>query len=135
MASSRVVFHYPKQLIDTPVISHISKTYDLEFNILRANITPESEGLMVLELEGAEGNLKQALAWTAEQGVTVQALERDVVRSEERCTHCGACVTVCPSGALFKDAMTYEVVFDADKCIACELCVPTCPPRAMKLTF
>jgi len=135
MASARVVFRYPRQLIDTPVISHIAKAYALEFNILRANITPESEGLMVLGLEGTKENLKKAIAWAEEQGVSVQPLERDVVRTEDRCTQCGACVTICPSGALYKDLPSQEVLFEADKCIACELCVPACPPRAMAVAF
>ena len=52
MATRRVVFHYPRQLIDSPVVSQIVSKYNLEFNILRANITPQSEGLMVLGLEG-----------------------------------------------------------------------------------
>ena len=135
MATRRVVFHYPRQLIDSPVVSQIVSKYNLEFNILRANITPQSEGLMVLGLEGAEDDIEQALAWVQEQGIAVQPLEKDVVRNEQGCTHCGACVTICPTAALYKDAATQEVLFDSDKCIACELCVPACPPRAMEVAF
>ncbi|MEN6404010.1 MAG: 4Fe-4S binding protein, partial [Armatimonadia bacterium] len=58
-----------------------------------------------------------------------------VVRNEQRCTDCGACITSCPTNALFIDLETRKVGFDSDKCIACELCVPRCPPRAMELTF
>jgi len=135
MATRRVVFHYPRQLIDSPVVSQIVSQYNLEFNILRANITPQSEGLMVLGLEGSEENLAKALAWVQEQGVAVQPLEKDVVRNEQGCTHCGACVTICPTAALYKDAATQEVLFDSDKCIACELCVPACPPRVMEVAL
>ncbi|HCU35004.1 MAG TPA: (Fe-S)-binding protein [Armatimonadetes bacterium] len=135
MASTRVVFHFPRHLIDQPVVSYIAKTYELDFNILRASITPESEGLMVLGLEGAPDRLSEALAWAETQGVRLQPLERDVVRDDTRCTQCGACVTACPTGALQKQADTQRVGFDADKCIACELCVPVCPPRAMEVAF
>jgi len=135
MATRRVVFHYPRQLIDSPVISQIVSKFNLEFNILRANITPQSEGLLVLGLEGAEADIEQALAWVQEQGVTVQPLEKDVVRNEQGCTHCGACVTICPTKALYKVLETQEVVFDPDRCIACELCVPACPPRAMEVAL
>ena len=135
MATRRVVFHYPRHLIDAPVVSHIARVHNLEFNILRANITPQSEGLMVLGLEGAEDDIEKALLWVQEQGVDVQPLERDVVRSEDRCTHCGACVTICPTGALYKDVQTQQVLFTSDKCIACELCVPACPPQAMEVKF
>ncbi len=135
MATARVVFRYPRHLIDQPVVSHIAKTFDLDFNILRASITPESEGLMVLGLEGTPEKLSEALAWAEAQGVSLQPLEKDVVRDDERCTQCGACVVACPTGALSKDTCTQLVDFDADKCIACELCVPACPPRAMEVTF
>ena len=135
MATRRVVFRYPRHLIDAPVVSQIVRTYNLQFNILRANITPQSEGLMVLGLEGGAEDLDKALAWVQEQGVEVQPLERDIVRNEDKCTHCGACVTICPTEALYKDIVTQEVQFDSDKCIACELCVPACPPRAMEVKF
>ena len=135
MATRRVVFHYPRQLIDVPVISQIARTYHLEFNILRAHITPQSEGVVVLGLEGRTEDLDQALAWVQEQGVAVQPLERDVVRNEQTCTQCGACVTLCPTAALYKDRCTQQVHFDSAKCLACELCVPACPPRAMAVAF
>ena len=54
---------------------------------------------------------------------------------EERCTSCGACVTICPSGAFEVEVTTRRVKFDNEKCLACELCIKACPPRAMKLHF
>jgi ferredoxin len=111
------------------------REFDLEFNILRANITPQSEGVMVLGLEGSEDSIQEALAWLRKEGAGVQALEKDVLRDENRCTQCGACVTICPAGALRKQAETQEVEFASDRCIACELCVPVCPPRAMEVAL
>ena len=135
MATRRVVLRYPRHLIDVPVISHLAKSYGVAFNILRANITPESEGLMVVGLEASEENLRQGLAWVRDQGVSVQPLERDVVRDEDKCTQCGACIAICLTQALYRDPATQEVFFDSDRCIACELCVPACPPRAMRVEF
>jgi ferredoxin len=135
VARSRVVFHYPSHLIDEPIVSRLVTDYQLEFNLLRADITPNAEGLMVLGLEGTEENLSAGLAWVEAQGVTVQPLERDVVRDDELCTECGNCITICPTDALYRDAATQRVYFDPDKCIACELCVPVCPPRAMRVHF
>jgi ferredoxin len=130
-----VVFHYPKSLIDTPIISQVAREFELDFNILRANITPDSEGLLVLELEGAADEVSRALQWAGDQGVSIQELEKDVVRDDDVCTQCGACVTICPTEALRTDPQTQEVLFDADECVACELCVPACPPRAMTVAF
>lgn len=135
MAESRVVLHFPKDLLDQPVTSTAIRQFDLSFNILRADITPDQEGLMVLGLMGESANIEGAIKWMREQGVRVQPLDQDVVRDEERCTHCGACIVVCPTGALAKDPDSYEVSFDAEQCVACGICVPACPPRAMSIAF
>lgn len=135
MAESRVVLHFPKQLLDQPVISNMVQRYGLGFNILRADITADQEGLMVLGLVGDPEKIEGAVEWMREQGVRVQPLEKDVTRDDERCTDCGACIVICPTAALAMDLDTREVEFDADKCVACGVCVPVCPPRAMSIHF
>jgi len=135
MAESRVVLHFPKDLLDQPVTSTAIRRHDLGFNILRADITQDQEGLMVLGLVGEPANIEGAIEWMREQGVRVQPLEQDVVRDDERCTDCGACIVVCPTNALAMDPVSREVSFDADQCVACGICVPVCPPRAMSISF
>ena len=44
------------------------------------------------------------------------------------CSDCGACVAVCPSGALTK--VGRKVVHDPASCIACDSCLAACPTRA-----
>ncbi len=57
-------------------------------------------------------------------------------RNEEKCTNCTACVTVCPSEALFvDDRKRMTVSFDKEKCVDCELCIDACPFRAMEITL
>ncbi|MBC7288488.1 MAG: 4Fe-4S dicluster domain-containing protein [Armatimonadetes bacterium] len=136
MAERRVVLHYPRSLIDQPVVSGLVKQFDLTVNIMRANITPEQEGVMVVALSGEAEKIDAGLRWVEETGIRVQPLERDVTRDDRLCTHCGHCVIVCPVGALRYETDGYSrVLFDPDRCIACELCVPACPPRAMKVRF
>ncbi len=45
------------------------------------------------------------------------------------CMHCtnAACVSVCPSGALYKDEETGLVSYHRDKCIGCQYCRSACP--------
>ena len=50
--SKRVVLRFPQRIVDRPIISSLVKDYDLEFNILKASITQDKEGLLVLELKG-----------------------------------------------------------------------------------
>lgn len=135
METRRVVLRFPRQLVDQPITSKLVRDYDLEFNILRADITHDSEGVLVLGLTGTKSHLDKALAWARSQGVEVQPLSKDIVRSEKRCTHCGACINVCPTGALAIDLQTREVSFNSNRCVACELCVPACPFRAMEVAF
>jgi ferredoxin len=135
VVSKRIVLRFPKRLVDRPIIYRLVKDYDLEFNILKASITPEQEGVMVLELKGNQTEYDKGIEFLLKAGVKIQSLSQDVTRNEERCTHCGACITVCPPGAFRLDPKTRLVIFDNDKCIACGLCIPACPPRAMEVHF
>jgi len=127
--------HFPRRLINQPIVCGLVKSFGLEFNILKASVTPKEEGLMVLELSGGEDSLDGGLAYLRKAGVQVQPLSQDIVRDDTRCTHCGACTSACPAGALEMDRNTMKVIFDNEKCIACELCIKACPTRAMELNF
>ncbi len=135
VVTKRIVLRFPRRLVERPIISRLVKDYDLEFNILRASITPEQEGVMVLELKGTQTEYDKGVEFLIKAGVKIQSLSQDVTRNEERCTHCGACVTVCPPGAFRVDPKTRMVIFDNKKCIACGLCIPACPPHAMEVHF
>ena len=133
MISKKIVLRFPPKLVDKPIVYKLVKDFDLIFNILRARVTPKEEGELVIELKGNKEKYAQGMKYLKELGVKIQPLSRDVTRDEERCTHCGACITICPTGAFYMDKRTMQVIFDASKCIACELCVKGCPPRAMKV--
>ena len=133
--SKRIVIRFPRRLVERPIVYRLVKDYDLEFNILKASITPEEEGLLVLELKGNQKEYDRGINFLIKAGVKIQSLSQDVTRNEERCNHCGACVTVCPAGAFKVDPQTREILFDNSKCIACGLCIPACPPHAMEVHF
>ena len=48
--SKRIVLHFPRRLVERSIVSRLVKDYNLDFNILKASVTPDEEGLMVLEL-------------------------------------------------------------------------------------
>ena len=135
MVSKKIVLHFPSKLIDKPIISTLARDFNLEFNVMKAFITPMEEGLMVLEISGDEKDFDKGIKYLNKAGVRIQPLSRDVKRNDTRCTNCGVCVTICPTQALVYDRETYEVHFYDTKCIACELCIKTCPVRAMTVHF
>ncbi len=135
MVSHRIVLKFPHRLLDQPIVTRLVKDYDLELNILKAYVTPREEGLMVLELKGNKTKYDGGVKYLKGLGITVEPLSRDVVRNDKKCTHCGACVAVCPTEALVLERKTMKVDFHSEKCVACELCVPACPPRAMEVHF
>jgi len=136
MAARKIVLTFPKEKIDKPIVYRLIKDYDLTFNILKASITPDQEGHMVLELTGGDSEIEKGIKYLKDQGVSIQPLSKDIKVNWEECTQCGACVSICPTGALYvKDRSAMEVAFDSDKCIACELCVEPCPPRAIEVHF
>jgi ferredoxin len=131
--AKKIVLRFPPRLVDQPIIYRLVKDYDLQFNILKASVTPNEEGIMVLELSGKKKDYDEAIRFLAGAGVEVQALIKDVSRQEDRCTHCGACVTMCPVGALIVNPQTKRIDFLDSKCIACGLCIKPCPVRAMEV--
>jgi ferredoxin len=129
--SKILVLRFPQTEVQRPLVCHLAKDYDLTFNILNAQILPRKEGIMVLELSGARKNFKEGIKYLKDQGVQVQNASQDIRRDTNRCTHCGACTAVCPTGALYIERPEMTVNFDQSKCSVCELCIPACPVRVM----
>jgi len=126
---------FPKGIVDKPIITYLVRDYNLTFNILKAQIYPRKEGMLVMELRGDPDDYEKGILYLKEAGVEVEPVAQGIRRDDERCYRCGACTAVCPSGALHIERPEMDVLFESEQCIACELCVKTCPSRAMIVTF
>ena len=73
MAKGRFHLTFPEHLIQQPVIYNVGKQFDVVTNIRRANVE-DRFGWVILEMEGSEGAMGEALGWLAEQGVQVEPL-------------------------------------------------------------
>lgn len=133
MPKTKFVLRFPPNLVNQPIIYGLVQNCGLKPNILRASISPDEAGHAVLEVEGDRADLEKGRKFLEGCGVHVEPLTQDVRWSEERCTHCTACIAVCPTGALSLDRSTFEVSFDSETCIGCELCIPVCAYRAMEI--
>ncbi len=131
----RIVLHFPIPLVDKPIISRLVKDFGLELNILKAEVNPNQEGLLVLELQGQDREYKRALDYLEKAGVGVQPLSKDVTMDRDKCVDCTACIPLCPTSALEQDPDTLEVKFNKEKCIACGICINVCSYRAMNISF
>ena len=135
MTTKRIVLTFPPTLVGQPITTHLVKEYDLMLNILRANVTPNEEGRMVLELSGKKKALEGGIDYLKGLGINVEPLAHDIKWHTDKCTHCTSCIPTCPSGAMSVNRATMEVSFNKDRCIACELCISICPFNALEIQF
>jgi L-aspartate semialdehyde sulfurtransferase ferredoxin len=131
--SKILVLRFSKQEVQKPVVCYLTRDYDLIFNILNATVLPRKEGIMVLEISGTKKNFREGVKYLKNQGIHVENASQEVNRDNNKCTHCGACTAVCPTGALSVERPEMSVKFEQKKCSICELCVPACPTRAMEI--
>jgi ferredoxin len=126
---------FPKNLVEKPFVYHLVKDYNLQFNILKAQVTPSEEGIMSLELKGQKDNYNKGIEFLTKAGVTIEQLGQNISKNDKLCTQCGLCISVCPTPALVLDQKTRQVSFNSNHCIACEMCVKVCPVKAMEVKF
>ena len=134
MATRIYILRFPKETSSEPIIYQLVKQYDIEFNILKADVLPQREGVMILELKGTKDRVKNAIDYLKSFDVHVERLAAAINRDDEKCFQCGACTGICPVGAQAIKRPEMEVIFDPEKCTGCSLCVPICPVRAMEVS-
>lgn len=132
----KLVLTFPKETIEQPITYHLIKDYNLIVNILRAKVNPDEEGELVIEVTGEADQIKKGIAYLKGLKVASQPLAEGIKWHEDRCTHCTACISICPSGALsLINREDMRVMFDSERCILCQLCIPACPYKAVEILF
>lgn len=133
MKTIKVSLFYPLNAITVPLVTTLVKKFDLEINILHADISLNKTGLLVADVKGDEDNIEEALKFVKESGVKYEVFSKKLIWQEELCVHCGACTAVCPSGALSMSTETWDLEFNKEKCLVCGLCAKACPLNVMSL--
>ncbi len=131
MTKRKFLLNFTPSIVNDPIIFRLVREQGLMINILRAGID-ERGGYTLMEIEGKPSQIKSGVSYLEGSGVEVKELNEYVKKDEEKCTHCGACISICPAEA-FIMTDEYKVEFDTDRCIACGLCLDVCPPGAMRL--
>ncbi len=133
MIKRKLVLSFPENIVTKPITYKLVKEFNLEFNILRAEITPNMEGKMLIEIRGDKAQIDQAIEYLTDTGVSVQEAAKDIIIDMNQCVDCGICTSICITQALTLDSKSFKLKFNKDKCILCELCRDCCPVSAIKV--
>ena len=126
--TKKLMLFFPKCECEKPIIYHLVKDHNLIVNVYRAKVTPEEEGYLVLDVTGSQGDIEAGMEFVRTFNVTINCTGKGVTWDADECTHCGHCITHCPTGALhIADEATRELAYDEAKCIECLACTQVCP--------
>ena len=76
MAKRHVIFTFSQDAVQEPIIYNFNQQFNVITNIQRADISRE-QGWAELELEGAENDIEQGIAWVTSKGVRVDTITGD----------------------------------------------------------
>lgn len=74
MGAQRFHLTFPGELAREPIIHTLSTKFDLVPTIRRASLE-EGSGWMIIEVEGPERQVLDAVSWLEEQGVKVEPID------------------------------------------------------------
>jgi ABC-type methionine transport system ATPase subunit len=78
MAKRYVMFTFPQELIQEPIIYNLGQHFNIVTSIRRADVS-EDKGWVILELTGEENDIEQAIAWVTSKGVRVDPVTGDIL--------------------------------------------------------
>ncbi|MEN8904700.1 MAG: 4Fe-4S binding protein [Clostridiales bacterium] len=133
MKKIKVTLYYPADKVTRPITYHLIKDYNLQLNILHADINLNKTGKLIVDIYGLEDKIDEGLDFISKQGIEYKIFNKSIIWNEDSCIHCGACTAVCPSGAIKMDSESWKLTFDKEKCLICELCVKACPLDVMNV--
>ena len=126
----KIMLHVTPDIVQKPIISDVILETGVALNIDRANVDATS-GEIVIDVDDSNSDvICEALK---KRGVVVSVLSQPVIRDEDECINCGACVGVCPTG-VFRYDDDWSVPMDSSKCIQCGTCINMCPHQALVLS-
>lgn len=111
-----------------PVIARIVKETGVLINVEKANID-STAGEVLIDVPDQDADLIRRRM--EEMGISVRSLEKNaIVRNEEECIDCGACISVCPQNVFSFDA-DWRIQVRQGACVLCGKCIRACPHQAL----
>ena len=126
----KLMLHVAPGIVRKPIVSSVILETKALINIERAKVDAVSGEIVVdVDLEKCS-EVKRAFE---ERGVRVVLLENPIIKDDDECIHCGACISICPTETFWFEGS--EVVADPGKCVQCASCITACPQRALRLVL
>ncbi len=125
----RLLLKFDSKAVREPIISKATLETNALINILRANVGAR-RGEMVVEVEDSKAREVEEVF--RRFGVEVVELRERVVKDDEKCVHCGLCISICPV-EVFRFDEEMRVIADVERCIHCGVCVRVCPCGALSI--
>ena len=122
----KLLLRYPLPLDEMPYTAEVILETGAKINIDRA-----TRDELIVDVPG--DNVEHVAELFREKGVEVRKLLKLITWNEERCIHCGACISVCPTRA-FTFNPSWNINLEEEKCVRCEVCVKACPLSALACT-
>jgi len=125
----KLLLRFDSKTVTQPVLSRTTLKTGSLINILRASVGTRM-GEILIEVDDEKAREVENVL--KEQGVEVIELLEAVQKDEEKCVHCGACVSICPTEAIYING-DKKVAIRTENCVHCGACVKVCPTKALSL--
>jgi len=119
----KLLLRYPLPLDEMPYTAEVILETGAKINIDRA-----TRDELIVDVPGDD--VEHVAELFREKGVEVRKLLKLITWDEERCIHCGACISVCPT-RVFTFNPSWNINLEEEKCVRCEICVKACPLSAL----
>ncbi|HDS45148.1 MAG TPA: 4Fe-4S dicluster domain-containing protein [Methanomicrobia archaeon] len=119
----KLLLKFPLPLDELPYTAEVI----LETGV-KMSIDTATRGELIIDVPNKQAD--QVVDLFRAKGIEVRRLLKLVAWNDERCVHCGACISVCPTEVFAFDP-SWTLTLDEEKCVRCEMCVKACPRRAL----